>query len=81
MNNSSSDGAAAVILDVLPCDWMGSASQETVKHQPGDKALSCTGIDMEIVNMQAIIDLMNKDEADVNDVDITGGIYLPNMFV
>jgi len=81
MNNSSSDGAAAVILDVLPCDWMESASQETVKHQPGDEALSCTGIDMEIVNMQAIIDLMNKDEADVNDVDITGGIYLPNMFV
>ena len=36
MNNSKLDGTATAILDVLPCDWMESASQESVKHQPSD---------------------------------------------
>jgi hypothetical protein len=42
MNNSKLDGTATAILDVLPCDWMESASQESVKHQPRGETLSST---------------------------------------
>jgi hypothetical protein len=80
MDTSKSRIVAMAILSVFLYGCAGSTSRHKMveHHQPGDEALSCTGIETEIEKTQAIIDGVNQDKEDIDTADVVDGIlYFP----
>ena len=80
MDTSKSRIVAMAILSVFLYGCAGSTSRHKIveHHQPGDEALSCTGIETEIEKTQAIIDGVNQDKEDIDTADVVDVIlYFP----
>jgi hypothetical protein len=64
---------------ILLSGCAGSAAHKVVTaNTANDNELTCSQLELEIINAQRIIDGVNKDKGDINGADIIDGVlYFP----